>query len=183
MMTHHVHMIILKTWYIFLLTWKKNSCQPVIKFMFRMSRVYTCISCVDHIVSCVHDPYHVDVAYLYKIMYTWSCTTKLHSHDTYHVFKNNSHHTWLYYDTVYHVTWSYREYMKDIMQTCLMNTISFIYILHHADVTSRGSYHGHMIHIMCCCKAYHVSYVVTKVVLSFVCMCVTQSHVSTSSTL
>ena len=92
MMTHHVNMIIVKTWYIFLWTWNKSSCQPETHIMstcswiwyhvyklhimstwswirylvYMICDLWTCWHDMDHvsrrIVSCVNDTYHVDVS-------------------------------------------------------------------------------------------------------------------------
>ena len=68
MMTHHVYMIIFNTWYNFLLTWNKSSCQPGSKFMLRLNNDVHIICIWNYhvdmymnMISCVHDIVHVNL--------------------------------------------------------------------------------------------------------------------------
>ena len=74
---------------------KKSLCQPGTKFMSRLSNHVTMIFFFNYhvnmymnMISCVHWWYkiceHVDMTCI-MLLLTWSCTTKIHVHDTHHV--------------------------------------------------------------------------------------------------
>ena len=74
---------------------KKSLCQPGTKFMSRLSNHVTMIFVWNYhvnmymnMISCVHWWYkiceHVDMTCI-MLLLTWSCTTKIHVHETHHV--------------------------------------------------------------------------------------------------